>query len=98
LHVDFHDAEATDEVCILSIDADAANTLVTNDGLGVEIADVGDVTLGVYQVNVRVGIDYYEALSLLTPADMADVYIAHTIDLIVGIDALVFLIVLVESS
>ena len=52
LHVDFHDAEATDEVCILSIDADAANTLVTNDGLGVEIADVGDVTLGVYQVNV----------------------------------------------
>jgi hypothetical protein len=73
LHVQLDDAKATDEVGIDTIYADAAECLVSYDGFGVDIADVDDIALGVYQVNVHVAIDGYQSLGLWAPFDMSDI-------------------------
>ena len=95
LDIKLDNAEATDQISIDAIDADAANGLVARDGFGVEVADIDDVSLGIDEVNIRVAIDNDETLGLRTPADEGDVGVVHAVGLIVGIDRLVVLVVLV---
>ena len=96
LDIKLDDAEATDQISIDAIDANAANRLVARDGFGVEIADVNNVTLGIDEVDIRVTVDNDETLGLWTPADEGDVGVVHAVSLIVGLDRLVVLVVLVQ--
>ena len=98
LHVDLDNAKATDEVGVDAFYADTLNCLVAYNRLIVEVTDIGDITLCIYQVDIRIAIDHDEALSLFAPADMRDIDIAHTIDFIVGNDALVYHVILIERA
>jgi hypothetical protein len=98
LYVDLDNTEATDEIGIDAVDADAVDGFVTDNGLAVEVADIGNVAVGFYQVNIRVAVYYYEAFGLLAPADVLDIHIAHAVYLVVGIDALIVLVILIECA
>lgn len=95
-HIYFDNAKATNEVGIDAIDTYAVDSLVAYDTFVVEVADINDITIGFYQVDIGVLIDSNEALSLLVPTDMGDISIRESVGLIVGVDALVFLIILIE--
>ena len=96
LYVELYDAKATDKVGIDTINTNAADCFIACDRFSIEIADIDDITIGLYQVDIRIAIYHHQSLSLLAPTDMTDICIAHAIDFVVGSDALVFLIILIE--
>ena len=97
LHIHLDDTESTDEIGIDAIDSDAADGLVASDNLMIEVADIGNVAFQVYQVDVRVLINGNESFGLWTPADVRDIRVGEPVGLIVSIDALISLMILVES-
>ena len=97
LHIDFHNAEATNQIGIDAIHSNAANCFVARHQFVVEVADISDVAFQVYQVDIRVLIDSNESLGLWTPADMGDISVRKSVGLVVGINALVSLVVLIET-
>ena len=84
------------QIGIDTLDTDALDGLVLCHRLAVEGRDIDDVAVGLYQVDIGVLIDGYQPLSLLTPGDMGDVGITETVHLVVGCDALVVQVILVE--
>ena len=80
-----------------AVDGNLADGLVLRHNLAVEGRDIGDVSIQVYKVDVGILVDGDEALGLRIPGDVGDVGIAESADLVVGRDALVVLVILVES-
>ena len=96
LDVDFDDAELGAQIGEDTITVDVVDGFTACDGFRIDGADVDDVAFQVYQVDIGVLIDSNEALGLLVPTDMGDISIRESVGLIVGVDALVFLIILIE--
>ena len=59
LHVNFDDTETTYQIGIDIINADAADSLVTSNGFAVQGRNIDDISVGFYQVDIRVVIDGY---------------------------------------
>ena len=95
-YIDFHDAEATDEVGIRTGNADAADSLVASNDFLVEVADIDNVAITLHQVDISILIDHNQSFSLWTPIDVGDMGITQSVRLVVGIDALIVEIILVE--
>ena len=96
LDIQLDNAKATGQIGILVVDINAVQGLVACDGLRVDVADVGNVAIGLHQVDVQGAIDSYQALGLLAPTDMGDMSVAESVYLVVGDDTLVVLVILIE--
>ena len=53
-HIDFHDAETTDEIGIDTINTDAADSLITSNHFCVEVTDVNNITVCFYEIYVGI--------------------------------------------
>ena len=97
LHIDFDDGKASDQPGIDAINADIGDGLVFCRRFAEKGRDINDVSLGIYEVDVGVLIDSNQTLGLLAPADMGDMGVAQAVGTIVGRDALIIQIVLIET-
>ena len=75
LYIHLDESERTVQPGIDTIDGNLRNGLVFSHRLAVEGRDIGDITIGIYEVYVRVLIDSNEPLGLRTPGDMSDISI-----------------------
>ena len=73
LDVDFDDAELGSQIGVDTITVDVVDSFTACDGFGIDGADVDDVAVGLYQVDIGVAIDYHESFGLLAPADVGDI-------------------------
>ena len=80
----------------MAVDGYVINRLVASDGLGVDVADIDDVAVGLYEVDVGIAIDGYQPLGLLTPAYQGDVGVAESVDFLLSDNGLVVLVILIE--
>ena len=80
----------------MAIDSNTIDGFVASDGLAVEVADVNNITVSFHQVDVGIAVDSNKAFCLLTPADECNMGVAETVDLVVGGDGLIVLVILVE--
>ena len=62
----------------------------------VESRYIDDIAICLHQIDIGILINGYQALGLLAPGDMSDVGIAEAIDFIVGDDALIVQMILIE--
>ena len=51
-HIYFDNAKATNEVSIDAIDTYAVDSLIAYDTFVVEVADINDITIGFYQIDI----------------------------------------------
>ena len=97
LHVHLDDTKAGVEISISIVDGQTVDGLVVSHRLAIECRDVGDVAVKINEVDVGVGINGNETLDLLVPRNMGDIGVAETIHLIIGGDALVRQVILIEA-
>ena len=73
LHIDLDNTESTDEVGIVSFDTDAVDCLVFCYRLRIQGRNIGDISIGLYKVDIGIVIDGYQTFGLFIPGDEFDV-------------------------
>jgi hypothetical protein len=96
LYVHLDNAKTTDKISVYTVYPDTADRFVACDDFVIEIPDIDDVTIGFYQVDIRVLVDYYKAFCLLAPTYLCNIGIIESVSLVVSDNALVLLVVLEE--
>ena len=96
LHVYLYNAEAGVEIGIDTIDGQAVDRLILSHRLAVNGRDVDDIAALVHQVDVRVLVNDDEPFGLLVPGDVSNIGIVESVYLVVGSDAVVSQVILIE--
>ena len=96
LHVYLHHAKARGQIGVDVVRSRAVHGLVLRHRLGIEGADVGDVTLDVHHVDVGVVIDDDEACGGTVPGNEVNARVVQRIHLVESGNALIIQVILVQ--
>ena len=95
-HVDLNDSESRAEIGKAPAHINIIDRLVARYRGRIEVGQVGDITLGVEHIDIIVAVDDNKLADTAVPLDLRYATVAETVDLIVGLDAAVALVIGIE--